>query len=238
MYTLQVHINGGQKNKKDTAFICSSNNFFFFRRKSTILSGFQQTENGDPKALLRSKGFKFLLDASDLSMKFKDGKLVIHTSGKKAGIFGIRFPAGRHLKNIGSAKIVWGVHKFPQGADWAEGNNRLAIGALFSLGTKKLSSGLPFGIKDSPPFLGPFIGQKERLGGRYLGALYKEGGRYYCVARKKGDCVTTHFNIDEKFQKEFKKETPALSAFAFQMNTKDTSGGAEAFIQSITFYSK
>ena len=230
---------GGDRKIKKILLLCVLVTTFSFSEGRVLYSlDFSKQKNGDAKALLRSKGFKFLLDASDLSMKFKDGKLVIHTSGKKAGVFGIRFPAGRHLKNIGSAKIVWGVHKFPQGADWAEGNNRLAIGALFSLRTKKLSSGLPFGIKDSPPFLGPFIGQKERLGGRYLGALYKEGGRYYCVARKKGDCVTTHFNIDEKFQKEFKKETPALSAFAFQMNTKDTSGGAEAFIQSITFYSK
>lgn len=212
---------------------------FSFAEGRVIYSlDFSKQKNGAAKALLRSKGFQFFLDASELSMSFKDGKLVIQTSGTKAGMFGIKFPADRHLKNIGSAKIIWGVHKFPQGADWAEGNNRLAIGALFVLGTKKLSSGLPFGIKAVPPFLGPFIGQKERLGGRYLGAFYKEGGRYYCVSTKKGESVTTHFNIDEKFQKEFKKETPALSAFAFQMNTKDTSGGAEAFIKSITFYSK
>lgn len=212
--------------------------FSFSGGKVLYSLDFSKQKNGDAKALLRSKGFKFLLDASELSMKFRDGKLVIKTSGTKAGMFGIKLPADRHLKNIGSAKIVWGVHKFPQGADWADGNNRLAIGALFVLGTKKLSSGLPLGINSAPPFLGPFIGQKERVGGRYLGALYKEGGRYYCVSIKKGKSVTTHFNIDEKFQKEFKKETPALSAFAFQMNTKDTSGGAEAFIKSITFYSK
>ena len=200
---------------------------------------FTKQKDGDAKAWLRSKGFKFMLDADELSMKFKGGKLLISTSGEKAGMIGLQLPASRYLKNAGSVKIVWGVDKFPKGADWAGGNNRLAIGALIALGTEKLSSGLPLGINAAPHFFGPFIGQKERVGGRYLGALYKEGGRYYCVSNKGGGAtVTTHFNIAQKYQQEFKKPSPPVTAFAFQMNTKDTSGGAQAFLKSITFYSK
>ena len=199
---------------------------------------FSKQKDGDAKAWLRSKGFKFMLDASDLSMKFQGGKLVIETSGEKAGMLGMKFPSDKYLKNIGSVKIVWGVDRFPKGADWAKGNNRLAIGALIALGTEKLSSGLPMGINAAPPFFGPFIGQKERVGGRYLGALYKKGGRYYCVSNKNsGATVTTNFNISQKYQQEFKKTAPPVTAFAFQMNTKDTSGGAKAFLKSITFYS-
>ena len=154
-------------------------------------------------------------------------------------MFGVTFPAGRYLKNIGSVRIVWGVDKFPKGANWAAGNNRLAIGALIALGTEKLSSGLPMGINAAPPFFGPFIGEKERVGKRYLGKLYKKGGRYYCVSNKNsGATVTTNFNISQKYQQEFKKPAPPVTAFAFQMNTEDTSGGAQAFIKSITFYSK
>ena len=200
---------------------------------------FTKQKDGDAKAWLRSKGFKLMLDASELSIKFKGGKLVIQTSGEKAGVFGVHFPANKYLKNIGSVTIVWGVDKFPKGADWATGNNRLAIGALITLGTKKLSSGLPLGINAAPPFLGPFIGEKERVGKRYLGKLYKEGGRYYCVSNKGGGAtVTTNFNISQKYQQAFNKPAPPVTAFAFQMNTKDTSGGAQAFIKSITFYSK
>jgi len=200
---------------------------------------FTKQKEGDAKAWLRSKGFQFMLDASDLTMTFKGGKLIIQTAGQKAGVFGMKFPAGKALQNIGSVKIVWGVDRFPQGANWQAGNNRLAIGALITLGTKKLSSGLPMGINAAPPFLGPFIGEKERVGGRYLGALYKEGGRYYCVSNKgSGATVTTNFNIAQKYQQEFKKPSPPVTAFAFQMNTKDTSGGAQAFLKSITFYSK
>ena len=199
---------------------------------------FTKQKDGDAKAWLRSKGFKFLLGANALSMKFSGGKLVISTTGKKAGVIGVKLPKGKYLNNIGSVKIVWGVDRFPNGANWASGNNRLAIGALLTLGTEERKSGLPFGLNDAPPFLGPFIGEKENVGKTYLGKLYKEGGRYYCISNKRGSTVVTHFNIDQKFNQAFKKPTPPLTAFAFQMNTKGTSGGAQAFIKKIVFYSK
>jgi len=200
---------------------------------------FTKQKDGDAKAWLRSKGFKFLLSANALSMKFSGGKLLISTTGNKAAMIGVKLPAGKHLKKIGSVKIEWGVDRFPKGANWASGNNRLAIGALFLLGTEKLSSGLPFGLNDAPYFLGPFIGEKESVGKQYFGKLYKEGGRYYCVSNKSaGATVVSNFNIDQKFNQAFKKPTPPLSAFAFQMNTKNTSGGAQAFIKKITFYGK
>ena len=211
----------------------------FSHAKVLYTLDFTKHKDGDAKAWLRSKGFTFKLDASKLSMKFKEHKLVIETSKQKAGMFGIEFPPSHYLKNIGSVKIVWGVDRFPKGANWAKGNNRLAIGTIFTLGTKKISSGLPLGIHKAPTFLGPFIGEKERVGKEYVGKLYKKGGRYYCVSNKCfGKTVVTHFNIDKKYQQAFKEATPALTAFAFQMNTKNTTGGAKAFIKSITFYSK
>jgi hypothetical protein len=225
--------------KKIIIFILLATAFSFAGGKVLYTLDFTKQKDGDAKAWLKSQGFQFLLDANKLSMKFQGGKLVLETSGANAGMIGIIFPANKYLKNIGSVKIVWGVDKFPKGANWAGGNNRLAIGALFSLGTEKLSSGLPLGINAAPPFFGPFIGEKERVGGRYIGMLYKEGGRYYCVSNKNGGAtVTTMFNINQKFQQEFKKPAPPVTAFAFQMNTEDTSGGAKAFIKSITFYSK
>ncbi|BAF73310.1 hypothetical protein [Sulfurovum sp. NBC37-1] len=225
--------------KKILIFLLITSTFSFAGGNVLYSLDFTKQKDGDAKAWLRSKGFKFMLEASKLSMKFKGGKLVISTSGEYAGMIGVKLPSSRYLKNIGSVKIVWGVDKFPKGADWAGGNNRLAIGALIALGTEKLSSGLPLGINAAPPFFGPFIGEKERVGGRYLGKLYKKGGRYYCVSNKNsGATVTTHFGISQKYQQEFKKPAPPVTAFAFQMNTEDTSGGAQAFIKSITFYSK
>jgi hypothetical protein len=57
------------------------------------------------------------------------------------------------------------------------------------------------------------------------------------VSNQKG-LITTRFDIDGTFHKEFGKPTPPLTAFGFQMNTKDTTGGAKAFVKKITFYSK
>jgi hypothetical protein len=230
---------GGEKMRKIFITILMLTSLAVAGGKVLYSVDFTKQQDGDAKGWLRSQGFKLLLDADKLSMKFSGGKLVIQTSGEYAGMFGIQLPEGKYLQNIGSVTIEWGVDKFPAGANWAGGNNRLAIGALLALGTEKLSSGLPMGVNAAPYFLGPFIGQKEQPGKMYLGALYKQGGRYYCVSNKNGgSTVTTQFNIDQKFQQAFKKPTPPLTAFGFQMNTKDTKGGAQAFIKRIIFRSK
>lgn len=112
---------------------------------------------------LTSQGFQFILDMKALSIKFSNGSLVIETTKKQAGLMGIQFPKGKYLENIGSVVIEWGVDRFPQGADWEKNNNRLAIGALFILGTETFSSGRPLLAKPAPYFLAPFIGQKEQV---------------------------------------------------------------------------
>ena len=113
---------------------------------------------------------------------------------------------------------------------------------MFSFGDKKLSSGLPFGVNPAPYFLSPFIGEKEQVDKMYVGTLYVEGGRYFCVSNGAppiGQTIVTTFEVDNRFKKVFKQDrTPPITGFAFQMNTDDTEGGAEAFIRKIVFYSK
>jgi len=195
---------------------------------------FGKFPQGDALNILKSKGFELLLDTDKLNMKFSNGRLEFSTEGQYAGLFGIHFK--KPIENVGFVVIEWGVEKFPNGANWEKGNNRLAVGALIALGTEKFSSGVPF-AKKAPYFLGPFIGEKEKVGKRYLGKLYKKSGRYYCVSNKKG-LVKTRFDIDGKFRQEFEKQTPPVTAYGFQMNTKNTQGGAKAFVKKITFYSK
>jgi len=190
---------------------------------------------GDPHKVLKQKGFELLLDTKKFNMHFESGKgLVIETDKTQTALFGVRFK--KPLAGATSATIEWGVERFPEGADWSGGNNRLAIGALIALGTEKFSSGVPF-VQKAPYFFGPFIGEKEQRGKRYLGKLYKRSGRYYCVANTKG-IKTTHFDIAKNFQKEFQKPLPPLVALGFQMNTKDTTGGAKAFVKKITIYGR
>ena len=203
-------------------------------QKALYTLDFSKQKDGDATAWLQKKGFQFLLDSKKLNLRFSKGRLTFETSDSIAGLFGVRFKDG--IPNVGSVRIEWGVEKFPQGANWAEGNNRVAIGAIFVLGTEKFRAGVPF-VKSVPYFLCPFIGEKEKVGQAYKGKLYQQSGRYYCVSSKKGS-VTTHFNIATKFTKAFGGTAPALTAFALQMNTKDTEGGAKAFIKKITFYSR
>jgi len=195
---------------------------------------FGKLPQGNVHNVLKPKGFEFLLDADKLNMELSGGRLVFSTEGQYAGLFGVRFK--KPIENVTSVVIEWGVEKFPEGADWEKGNNRLAVGALVALGTEKFSSGVPFAQK-APYFFGPFIGEKEKSGKHYLGKLYKRSGRYYCVSNKKG-MITTRFDIDGKFRQEFGKQTPPLVAYGFQMNTKNTKGGAKAFVKKITFYGK
>ena len=198
---------------------------------------FSKQKDGNAIGWLKSQGYELLLDIEDMSVNFSNKRLVIETKGTKAGLFGIKFMQGKHLENIGRVVIEWGVDRFPKGADWAKNNNRLAIGAMFVLGTERFSSGRPILAKPAPYFLAPFIGEKEDVGKGYLGMLYRESGRYYCVANISGTTIKTNFDINQKFQQEFKKKTPPLTAFGIQMNTKNTTGGAKAFIKKITFYS-
>jgi len=195
---------------------------------------FSKQKDGDATAWMQSKGFQFLLDSKELNLRFSKGRLTFETTDSIAGLFGVRFKDG--ISNVGSVLIEWGVEKFPKGANWSQGNNRVAIGAIFVMGKERFSSGIPF-VKSVPYFLAPFIGEKESVGKQYTGKLYKKSGKYYCVSNKTG-LKKTRFNIDQKFKASFGVNVPALTAFAFQMNTKNTDGGAKAFIKKITIYSK
>lgn len=127
----------------------------------------------------------------------------------------------------------------PEGANRENGNNRVPIAMMSFFGTEKISSGLPFGINSAPYFLSPFIGLKETPGKVYKGKLYKKGGRYICVAITDGssEVIRSTIKIDPRYLKQFSKNSiPPLAAIAFQMNTKDTEGGAHAFIRKLNFY--
>ena len=202
---------------------------------------FTQKENIDASIWLKQQGFDEFLDADRLHLTFENERLRISTNESLTAMFGLKFGKPEYVPDVSHIVIEWGVNRFPVGADWAQGNKRVPIGVIFSFGDKKLSSGLPFGIDATPYFLSAFIGEKEQIGRMYVGALYAEGGRYFCVSNgvPVGQTITTKFEVDNRFRDVFKQDkTPPITGLAFEMNTDDTKGGADAFIKKIVFYSK
>lgn len=74
----------------------------------------------------------------------------------------------------------------------------------------------------------------------YKANYYKDGGRYVCnpCAPDPGLSVTTTVDLAATYNNHFQTGAlPPVTGFAFQMNTKDTRGGASAFLQKVEFLS-
>ena len=212
----------------------------FAEKKLVHSIDFSKQPEGDARPWFEKRGYLMKLDASDIDVTFKNNQLNLATNEPKTGIFGLKLKPENYLADVTSIDIEWGVVKQPKGADWETGNNRVPIAFMFFFGTEEVSSGLPFGINSAPYFLSPFIGLKEQPGKAYLGKLYREGGRYICVAVTEGSekLIKSTIKIDPRYMKLFEKdEIPPITAIAFQMNTMDTEGGARAFIRKLSFYS-
>lgn len=190
---------------------------------------------------LKKHGFSFWLDAYRLNPRFENRAIVLSTDGRAAGMIGKQFKPGEYIHHVKRVRIEWGVDQYPVGADWENGINRVPIAVVLTFGTKKWRSGIFPGFQPSPYFLSPFIGFKEEEGKEYIGKYYRKGGRYYCVASgdRAGQTITTDFEVDDRFKSAFgEPATPPVTSFAFQMNTKDTLGGARAFLRKIEFLAK
>lgn len=199
---------------------------------------FSTQPDGSAVDWLKQNGFFIELDGEKLNPRFANQRLQLSTDGEYSGIFGL-VTAGKKINNVKRVEIEWSVERFAQGADWEHGNNRVAIATMFFFGTEKLSSGLPFGVNAAPYFISPFVSNVEPKEKMYTGKLYKKGGRYFSVTPppNAAKIFITDFELKNRFQNVFGKQAiPELSGFAFQMNTKDTSGGAVASIRKVTFF--
>ena len=225
---------------KSLLFLAFTSNLFANDKVIHIID-FTGKKNGNAIPWLKNQGFDFELKADELNPRFENDALVISTNQKVAGVFGLKFKPQDFIHNAKRVEIVWGVNKYPHGADWENGIISVPIAVMLSFGTKKLPSGLPLGVMSAPYFLSPFIGKKELIDKMYLGRLWREGGRYFNVASgdHSGKTIITDFEIDERFKIAFKQSyTPPITAFAFQKNTNNTEGGSEAFIKKVKFISK
>ena len=180
--------------------------------KALYTMDFGQKENIDASTWLKKQGFDEFLDAKRLYLKFENEGLRISTNEDLTAMFGLKFGKPDYVRDVNHIAIEWGVNRFPIGR-LAQGKKRVPIGVIFSFGDKKLSSGLPFGIKDAPYFLSAFIGEKEQVNRMYLGALYQEGGAtfVYPMARLWGKPLSPNLKstIDLKTFSNRKRRRPS-----------------------------
>ncbi len=194
---------------------------------------FTEPADGDATSWLREQGFELRMSAKELSPRFTDKGLVLSTDGAVAGLFAREL----ELKGVQGIRVTWGVDRYPEGANWEEGTYRVPIAVMISFGEKEIASGSWF-APDVPYFISLFMSKNAEPGKAYTANYYHEGGRYFCdpCSPPPGQTVTTEFDLDKTFKQTFDQdEVPPISSFSFQMNTEDTSGGAQAFIERVEF---
>ena len=192
--------------------------------------------DGPAEGWLKQQGFTFRLDAEDLQPRFKNNRLVLQTSRQKSGLFELPL----HVSQVKRIRIHWGVERYPRGADWSNGITAVPIAVMTTFGTKKIKSGSLF-VPNAPYSIGLFLGEKEQVNQAYTGNYYKTGGRYFCIpcGVPVGERVVTEFDLDQTFRTQFGHTVvPPISRFGFQMNTKGTSGGAQAFLEKVEYLSE
>ena len=196
---------------------------------------FSERSEGNAASWLEDQGFNFKIDADELSLQFKSGRLVLGNSEKVNGLLYKEI----ELKGVKRVRIEWGIQRFPKGIDWENDNYRDAVMLIVSFGTEKISSG-SFVVPNLPYFMGIFLDQKAVEGKSYTGSYYKKGGRYFCYPCqiKEGETVVSDFELHERFKSEFNQnKVPPVTAFAIESDTRDTEGAAEAYIKKIEFLS-
>lgn len=197
---------------------------------------FTEQPPGDAVPWLREKGYELHLDADAIEARFTGDGLVLETDERLAGLF-VRALQPLDANRI---RVVWGVERYPEGADWENGNYRVPIAVMVSFGDAEIASGSWF-VPNAPYFISVFLSENAQPGKAYTANYYHKGGRYFCepCAPPVGETVTTEFNLDEAFLRAFEpSEVPPITQLAFQMNTKDTRGGARAYLKRIEFLAR
>lgn len=182
---------------------------------------------------LEKQGFELRLKARALDPRFTDKGLMLSTDGRVAGLFARKL----ELPRADRIRVVWGVERYPEGANWNEGVYRVPIAVMVSFGEEEIESG-SFFVPDAPYFISLFLSKNADPGRSYVANYYHEGGRYFCVpcSAPVGETVTTEFDLVEAFRKEFDQTpVPPITSFSFQMNTEDTQGGARAYLSKVEF---
>ena len=194
---------------------------------------FTEKPQGSAVEWLQENGYELRLDAESLDPRFSEKGLVLSTDGRTTGLMERKI----ELSDVGHIRVTWGVEEYPKGADWEDQVYRVPIAIMISFGDKEIGSGSMF-VPNAPYFISLFLSRNAEPGKAYTANYYEKGGRYYCqpCTPPEGKTVTTEFDLDSAFQKQFdKSEVPPITGFGIQMNTSDTRGGARAYLERVEF---
>ncbi|MDH3239745.1 MAG: hypothetical protein OEO83_03680 [Alphaproteobacteria bacterium] len=204
--------------------------------------GFSDYQKGPIEDWLKSKGFKFQLDARlrnaiDLGIGEKGLDLI----AKKPAL-GVMPNEAVNVRKFRYLEIDWGVNKYPGAASWENGVRNQAIMVIVFLGDQRQPSGSMF-IPDSPYFIGLFLcSGNDRTNHPFVGAHFKKGGRYVCADKApEGKLITSRFDLMAAYREYFDKEKdddPAVTGIALEIDTTKAKDGGKssAFIKEIRFF--
>lgn len=197
---------------------------------------FTEKPNGSAVEWLQEHGYHLRMDAESLNPRFTENGLVLSTDGRTTGLLERKL----ELSDFGQIRVTWGVEKYPEGADWENGVYRVPIAIMVSFGENEIGSGSIF-VPNAPYFISLFLSRNAEPGKAYTANYYKKGGRYFCqpCTPPEGKTVTTTFDLDRAFRTFFdKRRVPPITNFGIQMNTRDTRGGARAYLQRVEFLAR
>jgi hypothetical protein len=142
------------------------------------------------------------------------------------------------IGNATKIRLNWGMVQYPEEVGYSRHVNNEGLMIYVFFGKEKLSSGHLL-IPNSPYFIGLYLCQDDRTNFPYKGRYFQTSGRFVCLDKPKpNQMVTSEFDLDSAFKSYFQKSnTPAISGFAFGVDTSKAGGGgkAAAAIKSIEF---
>lgn len=186
---------------------------------------------------LASRGFTFeqqMGDEKAIYLSAENGRLGIVTSGHAA--LGVMVKKDLHLADPQILEIVWGVERYPQGANWRRGIKKEAVMVVLFFGDPL--PGGSFYLPDMPLFLGLFLGEREPPLKAFASENYPDSGRYVCVGNPPpGQTITTRLDLREAFRDWFGgRAIPPLTGIAIEVDTSDLAeedASSSAFIHHI-----
>jgi len=157
---------------------------------------------------------------------------------------------------VSRMRIVWGTVRFPQGVDWSKApTRREPIGVALSYGkklkttcaeTSSITGFLSFAVSligrlFSAPFTTVvFLGPPQWHGGKYVGVLFKNRVKYFCLdytAVDSSGTIVTDLGVDSLYHQAFPKERiRPVNAVSVEADLDGLTDSSCAFIRSITLY--